>query len=154
MSHPASLCPSSPHLCLPTPGIRTVRRCLLAPFSQQAGSRACVSISRVLSHTGSTGTISTVCVVSYHGNHWTRAHVGDQSTKEWSVLQVDVVLLKEVLRGLQHRESGHISSYSFLISLIYTSDASACEQHLNPTDLTAIVYSSLNRLTIRYCGLW
>lgn len=38
---------------------------------------------------------------SYHGNHWTGAHVLDEGRKEWFILQVAVVIHQEILRGLQ-----------------------------------------------------
>lgn len=57
------------------------------------------------------GTQSVVCSL-YHGNHWTRAHVVDEGREEWSVLQVHVVLLEEVFRGLQHRDDSSFQTCS------------------------------------------
>lgn len=105
-SHPASLCQSSPPPCLPTPGKQEQRddgdqvSCSVStstsrPYDSRAGFRL---------HNLSPGTAYSLIqslLFSYHGNHWTRAHVADEDRKEGSFLQVSVVLLQEVVRGLQ-----------------------------------------------------
>lgn len=50
---------------------------------------------------GSNSLEQSVVSDSYHGNHWTRAHVLHEGRKEWFILQVAVVIHQEILRGLQ-----------------------------------------------------
>lgn len=83
-SPPASPCPSSQHLYPPTPGTRTeVRRRSVVPQNHPP------------------------LTSSYHGDHWTGAHVVDEGGKEGPVLQVNVMLHEEVLGRLRSKPERH-----------------------------------------------
>ena len=47
-----------------------------------------------------------------HGNHWSRAHVVDEGREESFVLQVEVVLVQEVLRGMNHLQAHKFGALS------------------------------------------
>ena len=51
---------------------------------------------------------------THHGNHWPWVHVFHQASKEWTVLQVNIVLLEKVFRSLAHEIEKEISSPNYL----------------------------------------
>lgn len=110
-SHPASLCLFSLHPCLPTPTTHRIMGDEVKLFSERYKfpTTSCGCSFSTTAEQVSVHVRFNSCVwqsaVSYHGNHGTRAHVVDESREEWSVLQVDVVLPQEVIRGLQRRDT-------------------------------------------------
>lgn len=54
---------------------------------------------------------------TYHGNHWSRVHVFHQASKEWTVLQVNIVFLEKVFRSLYEFHSNKVES--LLLKTLY-----------------------------------
>lgn len=53
-------------------------------------------------------------LATHHGAHGAGVHVLAEARVEGTVLQVDVVLLQQLLRGLQQQKAFHFSKYTSL----------------------------------------
>ena len=76
--------------------------------------------------------VSYTIISSYHGNHWSRAHVVNEGREESSVLQVEVVLVQEVLRGLQQGNKETQRQSPTLLALILRTHSFTLQTFFRP----------------------